>query len=86
VQEPGEEVLNKPAPLIAMNANDPVDIAAMLCMCTVDFFKAHMEPKTAQDKHANFLASIEDVLLSEEGKRYLHSGWEKYLKLVEDAG
>jgi hypothetical protein len=54
-------------------------------MCTVEFFQTHMDPKTAQEKHANFLASIEDALLSEAGQRALHDGWEKYLKMVEDA-
>ena len=75
----------KPMPLIALNANDPVDLACTLCMCTVEFFQGHMDPKTAQEKHANFLASIEEGMLSEEGMRTLHLGWEKYLKLVEDA-
>jgi hypothetical protein len=75
---------NKPPAFVALNSNDPIDLATLLCMCTVEFFQTHMPPETAQAKHADFLASIEDGMLSEDGKRALHSGWEKYLKLVED--
>jgi hypothetical protein len=81
----GGSIKKPKLPFVALDGNNPIDLCTMLCMCTVEFFQTHMDPKHAQEKHANFLASCEDVLFSEEGRRTLHAGWEKYLKMVEDA-
>jgi len=67
------------------NANEPVDLAALLIMGMSEFFANHMEPALAEKNFANMMAGVAEDLCSDKGREYLDKGREKYQQMFEDA-
>ncbi len=67
------------------NANEPVDLAALLVMGMSEFFSNHFEASQAMQNFANCMAGVAEDLCSEKGREYLDKGRAKYQQMFEAA-
>jgi len=60
-----------------VNANTPEGCGKILCRGMMEFFINHMDIRTAQENFGNFMAAMEELMLSPEGVEAQRKGWEK---------
>ena len=72
-------------PVLFVNANDPTDLAMILTRALFEFVDSHMAQEQKKSNFDNLINAIDEVLLSEEGKKHFEAGYVKYFTALEAA-